>query len=151
IGAWVSYGLGTENQNLPSFVVVSPYMPYAGAQTWGADFLPGCHQGTQVFPGNTPIANIQRRTAAAELQELELGQLRAANDRHAQERGLDEALEARIKSFETAFGMQREAPQVFDLAQESDDTLGLYGLNRGQTTGFGWQCLIARRLVEHGV
>jgi hypothetical protein len=151
IGAWVSYGLGTENQNLPSFVVVSPYMPYAGAQTWGADFLPGCHQGTQVFPGPTPIANIQRRVPAAELQELELDLLRRANARHAEERALDEALESRIKSFETAFGMQREAPQVFDLSQESDATLALYGLSRGQTTGFGWQCLIARRLVEHGV
>jgi hypothetical protein len=151
IGAWVSYGLGTENQNLPSFVVVSPHMPYAGAQTWGADFLPGCHQGTQVFPGATPIANIERRVPAAELQELELDLLRRTNARHAEERSLDEALESRIKSFETAFGMQREAPQVFDLSQETDATLALYGLTRGQTTGFGWQCLIARRLVEHGV
>ncbi len=151
IGSWVSYGLGTENQNLPSFVVVSPFMPYAGAQTWGADFLPGCHQGTQVFPGPTPIANIQPRVPASALQELELDLLRGANARHSQERALDEALESRIKSFETAFGMQREAPQVFDLAQESDATLGLYGLSRGQTTGFGWQCLIARRLIEHGV
>ena len=79
IGAWVSYGLGTENQNLPSFVVIAPYMPYAGAQTWGSDFLPGCHQGTQVVPGATPIANIQRRVPAAELQELELDLLRRAN------------------------------------------------------------------------
>jgi hypothetical protein len=151
IGAWVSYGLGTENQNLPSFVVVSPHIPYAGAQTWGADFLPGCHQGTQVFPGTTPIANIERRVPAAELQEIELDLLRRSNIRHAEQRGMDESLEARIKSFETAFGMQREAPQIFDLSQESDATLALYGLGRGQTSGFGWQCLIARRLVEHGV
>ena len=65
IGAWVSYGLGTENRNLPSFVVVAPHVPYAGAQTWGADFLPGCHQGTQVVPGPTPIANVRRRVGSA--------------------------------------------------------------------------------------
>ena len=151
VGSWVSYGLGTENQNLPSFVVVAPSAPYAGTQTWGADFLPGCHQGTQVFPGTTPIANIDPRVPSSELQQLELNLLRRSNQRHAADRGLDEALEARIKSFETAFGMQREAPQVFDLAGESDATLALYGLQRGQNTGFGWQCLVARRLVEHGV
>ena len=151
VGSWVSYGLGTENQNLPSFVVVAANAPYAGTQTWGADFLPGCHQGTQVFPGTTPIANIDRRVPSSELQQLELQLLRDSDQRHAADRGLDEALEARIKSFETAFGMQREAPQVFDLSGESDATLALYGLNRGQNTGFGWQCLVARRLVEHGV
>ncbi len=152
IGAWVSYGLGTENQNLPSFVVVSPYMPYAGAQTWGADFLPGCHQGTQVFPGHTPIANIQRRAAARRTART---RTRSAPPDQCpacpRSAPLDEALEARIRSFETAFGMQREAPQVFDLSGETDATLALYGLTRGQTTGFGWQCLVARRLAEHGV
>jgi hypothetical protein len=151
IGSWVSYGLGTENQNLPSFVVIAPHTPYAGAQTWGSDFLPGCHQATQAFPGSVPIANIERRVPSPELQQMELDMLARLNRQHHERRQADLALEARIKSFETAFGMQREAPEVFDLSVEADETLGLYGLQRGQTTGFGWQCLVARRLAERGV
>jgi hypothetical protein len=151
LGAWVSYGLGTENQNLPSFAVIAPKVPYAGTQTWGSDFLPGCHQGTHINPGPTPIANIRRRAPSAELQQLELEMVARANRRHLTHRPGDAALEARIKSFETAFGMQREMPEVFDLSRETDATLNLYGLQRGQTSGFGWQCLVARRLTEHGV
>ncbi len=151
IGSWISYGLGTENRNLPSFVVLAPAAPYAGAQTWGADFLPGCHQGTHVVPGPTPVANIRRRVPSADLQRLELDLIADANRRHLDQCGPDSALEARIRSFETAFGMQREAPEVFDLSKETDATLKLYGLQRGQTSGFGWQCLTARRLAERGV
>lgn len=151
LGAWVSYGLGTENRNLPSFMVVAPRAPYAGAQTWGADFLPGCHQGTHVVPGPTPIPNVDRRVASSQLQELELGLIEKANRRHLASRAEEAALEARIHSFETAFGMQREAPEVFDLSRETDATLRAYGLDRATTKGFGWQCLIARRLVERGV
>ena len=150
IGSWVSYGLGTENNNLPSFVVIAPKSPYAGGQVWGSDFLPGAHQGTLVVPGSEPIANVQRRTTSR-LQEMELGEMRRMNQRHLATRAGDPLLDARIRSFETAFGMQMEVPHVFDLSQESDATLALYGLQRGQTTGFGWQCLIARRLAEHGV
>jgi hypothetical protein len=152
IGAWVSYGLGTENRNLPSFVVVAPKAPYAGAQTWGSDFLPGCHQGTQIIPGPVPIANMQRRAASLGLQESELALIAAADRQHLAARGgADLALDARIRSFETAFGMQREAPEVFDLSQETDATLSLYGVQRGNTAGFGWQCLVARRFAERGV
>ena len=151
IGSWVSYGLGTENQNLPSFVAIAPQSPYAGSQTWGNDFLPGCHQGTHIAPGPVPVANMNRRAASSALQELELERLAMMNRRHADERQLDAALEARIRSFETAFGMQTEAPEVFDLSSETAETLALYGLKPGQTTGFGWQCLIARRLAERGV
>jgi len=151
IGSWVSYGLGTENQNLPSFVAIAPKAPYAGTQTWAADFLPGSHQGTHIVPGPVPIANMQRRAVAADLQSLELEQLALTNRRHAEARDLDSALEARIRSFETAFGMQAEAPEVFDLSQETAGTLALYGLAPGQTTGFGWQCLVARRMAERGV
>jgi hypothetical protein len=151
IGSWVSYGLGTENQNLPSFVAIAPQSPYAGSQTWGNDFLPGCHQGTHIAPGPVPVANMNRRAASSALQELELERLAMMNRRHADERQLDAALEARIRSFETAFGMQTEAPEVFDLTEETAETLALYGLKPGQTTGFGWQCLIARRLAERGV
>ena len=151
IGSWVSYGLGTENKNLPSFVVIAPHAPYAGSQTWGADFLPGCHQGTHVVPGPEPIADLRPRTPAQALQDLELGLLTDANRRHQATRAADAALEARIRSFETAFGMQSEAPDVFDFSKETDETLALYGLQRGQNTGFGWQCLTARRLAERGV
>jgi hypothetical protein len=151
IGSWVSYGLGTENRNLPSFVVIAPKSPYAGGQVWGSDFLPGAHQGTLVVPGAEPIANVQRRTATSRLQELELGVMARMNQRHLATRATDPLLQARIRSFETAFGMQMEVPQVLDLSKESDATLGLYGLQRGQTTGFGWQCLMARRLIEQGV
>lgn len=151
IGAWVSYGLGTENQNLPSFMVIAPAPPYAGSQTWGSDFLPGCHQGTHLTPGPTPIADIAPRQKSSKLQELEAALARRANQRHLTASGADAAIEARIRSFETAFGMQAEAPDAFDLSQESAATLRSYGLEAGQTTGFGWQCLIARRLAERNV
>lgn len=151
LGAWVSYGLGTENQNLPSFLAIAPAPPYAGTQTWGSDFLPGCHQGTHLAPGPTPIADVSPRQASARLQALEAAWLRKANGRHLQASGHDAAIEARIRSFETAFGMQLEAPAAFDLADETASTLAMYGLAPGQTSGFGWQCLMARRLAERGV
>ncbi len=151
IGSWVSYGLGTENQNLPSFVVLAPQLPYAGSQVWSSDFLPGCHQGTRVQAGAEPIPDLVRRSPSAKIQELELGLLDRFNRKHQQQRGSDPALAARIKSFETAFGMQKEMPEVLDLSNESDATLKLYGLERGSTKGFGWQCLVARRMAERGV
>jgi hypothetical protein len=151
LGSWASYGLGTVNQNLPSFVVIAPHLPYAGALVWANDFLPAYHQGTRVLPGKEPIANLKRPAQQGDLQGLELGLAEAFNRRHlARHRG-DGELAARIRSFETAFRMQFEAPEVFDLAREKEQTLALYGLKRGQTDGFGWQCLVARRLVERGV
>jgi hypothetical protein len=151
IGSWVSYGLGTLNQNLPSFVVIAPHSPYAGGQVWGSDFLPGSHQGTLVVPGPEPVANIRRRSSSNRLQEIELACLSQMNQRHLASRSGDPLLAARMKSFETAFGMQAEMPEVFDLSRESKTTLDLYGLERGRTAGFAWQCLIARRLAERGV
>lgn len=150
-GAWVSYGLGTANRNLPSFMVLAPAAPYAGAQTWGSDFLPACHQGTHVLPGKEPLPNLQPRVPGLDLQQMELQLLGKLNRAHLERRAADQALDARIRSFETAFGMQREAPEAFDLSRESEATLKLYGLERGATSGFGWQCLVARRLAERGV
>ena len=150
IGSWVSYGLGTVNRNLPSFVVIAPQSPYAGGQVWGSDFLPGAHQGTLVIPGPEPVANIQRRAPSSRLQELELREMARLNQRHLASRADDPLLTARMKSFETAFGRQAEMPEVFDLSKETDDTLKLYGLERGSTQGFAWQCLVARRLAERG-
>jgi hypothetical protein len=151
LGAWTSFGLGTENRNLPSFVVLAPHTPYAGMQVWASDFLPAEHQGTWVVPGSEPIANVRRRAATSALQDLELGELRDRNADHLAARAGNPMLAARLRSFETAAGMQLEAPEAFDLSRESDETLDLYGLKRGQTTGFGWQCLVARRLAERGV
>ena len=151
IGAWVSYGLGSPNQNLPSFVVIAPKSPYAGGQVWASDFLPGSHQGTLVVPSDEPISNMKRRVASADLQSRELAALANLNREHQKGRDSDAALAARIRSFETAAGMQLAAPEVFDLSHETDETLSLYGLPRGSTNGFAWQCLVARRLIERGV
>lgn len=151
LGSWVSYGLGTLNQNLPSFVVISAGSPYAGTQIFSNDFLPAYHQGVRVIPGREPIANLDRRSSRSGAQELELGLAEALNRRHLDARGHDTDLAARIRTFETAFHMQTDARDVFDLSKESESTLGLYGLKRGQTDGFGWPCLVARRLAERGV
>lgn len=151
IGSWVSYGMGTENQNLPSFVVLAPQLPYAGSQVWSSDFLPGAHQGVRVQAGSEPIPNLIRRAPSGKVQEMELSLLERFNRKHQQERPADPALIARMKSWETAFGMQMEMPEAVDLSKETDATLALYGLERGSTKGFGWQCLVARRLVERGV
>ena len=151
LGSWISYGLGTVNQNLPSFIVLAPHLPYAGTQVFANDFLPAYHQGTRVVPGKDPIANLLPRTTTSGLQSLELELVAELNRRHLAERSAASELAARMQSFETAYHMQTEAPEAFDLSRESDDTLDLYGLKRGQTDGFGWQCLIARRLAERGV
>jgi hypothetical protein len=151
IGSWVSYGLGTFNKNLPSFVVIAPNLPYAGTQVWSSDFLPGCHQGTLVSPGQEPIPNIRPKQSRSDLQRLELDLAQSANRKHATGRAPDPLLDARIQSFETAFGMQMAGPEALDFNKESDETLRLYGLERGSTKGFAWQCLAARRLIERGV
>jgi hypothetical protein len=151
IGSWVSYGLGTVNQNLPSFVALAPQMPYAGTQIFNNDFLPAYHQGVRVIGGKEPIADLERRSKQKGLQELELETADVLNNRHLTARLHDTDLAARIRSFETAFHMQSEAPDAFAIDQESDATLDMYGLKRGQSEGFGWQCLVARRLAERGV
>ena len=151
IGAWMSYGLGTSNQNLPSFLVLAPQMPYAGTQVWASDFLPGAHQGTRVMPGSEPVANLTRRVPTTRRQELELEAMQSFNEAHLASRQNDPQLATRIKAFETAHGMQTEMPAALDLSGETDQTLALYGMNRGTNDGFGWQCLAARRLVERGV
>ncbi|MCA9050951.1 MAG: DUF1501 domain-containing protein, partial [Planctomycetaceae bacterium] len=150
IGAWVSYGLGSENRNLPSFVVIAPRQTYAGTQVYAGDFLPAAHQGTLVVPGAEPVANI-RPQIPADRQRLELDTLQTFNNLHRKARPLDDVLEARIRSFETAFGMQMAVPEAFDFSAETARTLSDYALQPGQTTGFGWQCLAARRLIERGV
>lgn len=150
IGSWITYGLGTLNRNLPGFVVIAPGQTYAGTQVYASDFLPGAYQGTLVVPGAEPVANIKPRVST-DRQQLELAALREFNEEHLAARSGDPLLAARLQTFETAFGMQTAVPEAFDLSQETEATISNYGLQPGQTTGFGWQCLAARRLVERGV
>lgn len=150
IGAWTSFGLGTENRDLPSFVVLAPAQTYAGTQVYASDFLPGAHQGTLVMPGAVPVANIAPRVPL-EQQRAELEALRQLDQWHSEARSGDRLLESRIQSFATAFGMQHAVPEAFDFSRESQQTLDLYGIEPGKASGFGWQCLAARRLSERGV
>lgn len=151
IGAWVSYGLGTVNANLPSFVVLAQQLPYAGTQVYANDFLPAYHQGVRVIPGKQPIPNLDRRSQQMGAQEMELDFANQFNQRHLADRENDQELAARIRSFETAFRMQTEAKEIFDFNDETEETLALYGIKPGQTDGFGWKCLVARRMMERGV
>jgi len=150
IGSWVTYGLGTPNRNLPGFVVIAPKQTYAGTQVYASDFLPGAHQGTLVVPGAEPVANVAPRITT-DRQRIELAALREFNEEHLAGRQADPLLTARVQTFETAFGMQMAVPDAFDFTAETAGTLASYGLEPGQTTGFGWQCLAARRLIERGV
>jgi hypothetical protein len=151
LGAWLGYGLGTFNPNLPPYVVLAENMPYAGAQNWDCSFLPPDYQGVRLVPGPEPIPDLRSPARSVTLRELEQIMLRDVNEEHAHARPHDLTLRARGHSFEVAAGMMREAPQVFDLSRESEATLRLYGLPRGDNRSFAWQCLVARRLVEHGV
>ncbi|MCA9084897.1 MAG: DUF1501 domain-containing protein [Planctomycetaceae bacterium] len=151
IGSWVSYGLGTENPNLPSHVVFAEALPYAGAQSWDSNFLPAYHQGTRIVPGNEPISNLIPDSRTAGVQSRELDLLKRLNARHLQARSDDSTLAARMYSFEAAVGLQQKAPEVFDFSDESDETLRMYGIDRNDRKSFGWQCLAARRMSERGV
>ena len=150
LGAWLSYGLGTRNANLPSYMVLCEHLPYAGSQVWDSNFLPPVHQGVRVIPGDAPIPHL---TPAKSVSLLELEQLMLCdvNDRHAAARAKDQQLLARSQSFETARGMMQAAPEVFDLSRESRATLDAYGVKDGDKKSFAAQCLLARLLVERGV
>jgi len=150
LGSWLLYGLGSENQNLPGFVVLSPAQPAQGAPLWSSSFLPAAYQGTLVNDLKKPIANLGNRFGP-DRQRQQLDWLHDLNDEHAAARAEDSRLSARIESFELAFRMQREAPEAFDTARETDATRKLYGLDNPVTETFGQQCLMARRLVERGV
>ena len=151
IGAWVSYGMGTENANLPSHVVFAKRLPYAGAQAWDSNFLPAYHQGTRITPGKDPIANLTPEAATASLQARELALLQRMNQRHLKSRPHDDTLAARMYSFQAATGLQATAPEVLDLSEETQESLDLYGVKNGDRDSFAWQCLVARRMSERGV
>jgi hypothetical protein len=151
LGSWLLYGLGTENQSLPGFVVISPAQPAQGAPLWSSSFLPAAYQGTLVSDLKNPIANLKNPVLSAADQRDELDLLRSLNDRHRQQRAEDSRLSARIESFELAFRMQAQAPAAFNVEDESPATNALYGINEGMTDIFGRQCLMAARLAERGV
>ena len=151
IGSWLLYGLGSENQNLPGFVVLSPSQPAQGAPLWSASFLPAAYQGTLVSNLNDPIANLKNARFSQPLQRKQLDLLQQLNQMHQAARDEDSRLSARIESFELAFRMQTAAPEAFDINNESEATKKLYGIGEGVTDIFAKQCLLARRLTERGV
>ncbi|MEK6234997.1 MAG: DUF1501 domain-containing protein [Planctomycetales bacterium] len=154
LGAWVSYGLGTVNQNLPAFVVMedNPGKAVNGPRNWSAGFMPAVYQGISLQAGNEPIPNLNPPAGIPrDRQEGKLAFLDSINRRHASSRGTQTELEARIKSYELAYRMQAHAPEVVDLSQETAETKSLYGIGKGPTDVFGRNCLMARRLVERGV
>src|SRR5438132_13250883 len=151
IGSWLLYGLGSENQNLPGFVVISPSQPAQGAPLWSSSFLPAAYQGTLVSDLKNPIDNLRNSQFSLAKQREQLDVLGRLNEIHRRQRQEDSQLSARIASFELAFRMQRNAPEAFDFNSESQATKRLYGLQDPVTEIFGKQCLLARRLVERGV
>ncbi|MFM7100794.1 MAG: DUF1501 domain-containing protein [Verrucomicrobiota bacterium] len=154
LGSWVSYGLGTENANLPAFVVMqdTPATVVNGPRNWGAGFMPATNQGVRFSPGREPVAHLQPpEGVGAEEQAGKLALLDQLNRRHREGREHQTELEARIRAYELAFRMQAEAPDAVDLSAETPATRRLYGLDRKETDSMGRLCLLARRLVERGV
>jgi Protein of unknown function (DUF1501) len=154
LGAWVSYGLGTENRNLPAFVVLldNDKEPPGGNRIWGTGFMPATYQGTRFRGGKSPILHLKTPASISEQQQKnKLDFINHLNRRHLASRPGDTDLEARIASYELAYRMQAHAPEAVDLSQESKETQELYGLKEKRTAAFGRNCLLARRLVERGV
>jgi len=156
IGSWVSYGLGTENSNLPAFVTICPTLAFGGINNWSSAFLPAAHNGTALGNASVPsdqarVKFIQNSKLSREIQRLQLDRLNAMNHKHLALSGFDMSLEARINSFELAFRMQSEIPKVEDLSGESSTTRKLYGMDDPVTSNFGRMCLMARRFAEAGV
>jgi len=151
LGSWLTYGLGSEDQDLPGFVVISPAQPAQGAPLWSSSFLPAAYQGTLIADLKRPIADLDNPQISLAGQRDQLDALKALNERHRRGREEDSRLAARIEAFELAFRMQARAPEAFDVRAESAATRKLYGLDQPVTEIFGTQCLMARRLVERGV
>lgn len=153
-GSWLAYGLGSENADMPAFVVLPD--PGGGLKggpsAWGSGFLPPTYQGTAMRPGKTPVLNLTPPTGISDFQQREtLDFLQRLNERHFLKRDRDEELSARIAAYELAFRMQSAAPEVCDFSTETADTLSRYGIDRPKTQDFGQRCLLARRMLERGV
>ncbi len=154
LGSWVTYGLGSENRNLPAFVVMQDNASTVvnGPRNWGAGFMPAVYQGTKLQAGAEPFPNLNNpEGVTADQQRAKLDFLNGLNRNHAAARPLQTELDARIASYELAFRMQAEAPDAVDLSKETEATRKLYGMDGKETATFGRQCLLARRMVERGV
>ena len=154
MGSWVNYGLGTDNQNLPGFVVMLDPTggPISGAKNWSSGYMPATYQGSVFRVEGAPLLDLAPPVGmTAKLQRQMLDQLNQMNHQHLELRSDNSELKARIASYELAYEMQKTAPEAVDLAQESSETQELYGLNNPRTAPFGKRCLIARRLIERGV
>ncbi|MBL8215805.1 MAG: DUF1501 domain-containing protein [Bryobacterales bacterium] len=152
LGSWILYGLGSENQNLPGFVVLLEGGVRSGPAVYGQGFLPAAFQGTSFRPGRNPILNLQPSTGMSSEEQKDLLQtLKTFNQQHLDARNGDSELSARLSSYELAFRMQMAAPEATDISSESDATKKLYGLDDPVSADFGGRCLLARRLVERGV
>jgi len=157
VGAWISYGLGTENQDLPSYITISPASSHGGPRNYGAAFLPAIHQATVVGAngrlGNGRIADLLPADGAdsdgTDRRQLEL--LQRLNREHLLRSGPDGQIEGAIESYELAFRMQRAAPEVMRIEDEPEAVRSLYGIGQKETDNFGRQCLLARRFAEAGV
>jgi hypothetical protein len=154
LGAWVAYGLGTENQNMPAYVVLPDPAGWVkgGAPAWGHGYLPAAYQGTVLRGGRSPLLNLQNPPGVGDAQQQRtLNFINQLNREHLATRGADTELSARIAAYELAFRMQAHAPDVVDVTQETQATRRLYGLDQAPTAEFGLRCLLARRMVERGV
>jgi len=153
LGAWVSYGLGSVNQNLPAFVVMQDTQASVtnGPRNWGAGFMPAVYQGTRIQGGMEPIPNLNTPEAVAAAQQRgKLDLLTKFNREFAAKHPAQTELDARLLSYELAFRMQAEAPEAVDLTKETEATKTLYGLDKKETATMGRLCLLSRRLVERG-
>ena len=154
VGSWVAYGLGTENHDMPAFVVLPD--PRGGLKggppAWGNGFLPATYQGTTLRPGANPILNLKPPASRSPQRQGDLASfIQRFNREHLAQRDNDDALMARLHAYELAFRMQAAAPEVVDLSRENTPTKNLYGLDQKETAEFGTRCLLARRMLERGV
>lgn len=156
MGSWLSYGLGSENQNLPAFVTICPTLAHGGARNWAAGFLPANCQGVPFglagqSSARAAVKYVDNPYASPGVQRRQLDAVAEMNREHLEVAGADPLLDARIQSFELAFRMQTAMPEAQNLSGETAETLSLYGLDNKTTEDFGRQCLLARRLIERGV
>jgi Protein of unknown function (DUF1501) len=156
MGAWVAYGLGTENADLPAFLTICPTLAHGGVNNWGSAFLPASTQGVPIGNASTPVDQakvkyIANANAPRSVQRRQLDLMAELNRSHLEATGPDAALEGRIGAFELAYRMQTTMPEAEDIAKETKETHALYGLDDPVTAPFGRQCLLARRFAERGV
>jgi hypothetical protein len=153
LGAWVTYGLGSVNQNLPGYVVMTELaLPQGGSRNWSHGFLPANYQGTRLRPSGSPILDLKSQPYKSRHHQLKtLDALAFMNDQHAVHHPEHKDLAARMESYELAYRMQMEVPEVLELQGEPEYIREMYGMNEEKTSDFGRQCLMARRMVEKGV